>query len=287
MLITMLLLMLFCSQIGLLSYYYPKKITQRIDFVLSHYPADEYPKLYPVCPEKIIRIKNQYLWLNYLCIVIGIGLIINYGIIPEDYKTHLNVLDDIPLLYGMIQYLPIIFLEVLCYKQLKLMRELYQQSSRSAELQPRRLSDYISTSYIILAVVVYLSFIAFEFAINNFSFTQDFIIKLAAVTLANTLFIVMAAVNIYGKKRDPFQSVENRFKQTKFSIASFVFISIFMNLYLMMHSWVNIYQYNYAEIMINTLYFQIIALFMLTTLLNSFKVEEINFESYKKDQPTK
>ena len=99
----------------------------------------------------------------------------------------------------------------------------------------------------------------------------------------NILFIAIGMANLYGKKRDPYQGTEERNKQTKFVFESFVFISIFMTIYLMMHSWANIYELNNLEVLINSLYFQVLALFSIGALLGRFKISEMNFDVYKAD----
>ena len=274
------------SQIWLLSYFYPKQVTRRIDYVLEHCPKETYPKLYPVSVDTIKLIKNSYLALNYLCIAVGLWLIYYFAILPEHPTENLNLLDDLPLLYGILQYLPVLLLEVVCYKQLKLMRELNKKRSRKAELQPRQVFNYIRPGYLVSAVIVYLGYIVFELYINDFSLLSDASIKIATVTGVNLLFISLAARNIYGKKQDPFQSAEDRHKQIKFTVHSFAYISIFMTLFLMAHSWVNANDHQYAEILINSLYFQVIALFSLGVLLSRFKIEEIDFDVYKADANT-
>lgn len=271
----------FCCQIWFISYFYPKQVVRRIDYVLTNYPKNTHPKLYPVTPERIVSIKQIYLWLNYFFITIGILLLVNFSFIETDYASNLHFLDDLPLLYGMSQYIPYIFIELFCFKQLKRMKLLHLSSTRSAQLQPRKLLDYVPKHYLLLASLVYVVFVAFELLINQSGITSEVVIKLTTVTFVNILFIGIALMNIYGEKRNPLQNDDERAKQTKFTLLSLVFISIFMTLYLMAHTWVNLYGYNYAEILINCLYFQFIALYSLGALLGRFKIEEMNFDAYK------
>lgn len=286
MVTTMILLIVFICQIWLLSYMYPRKMMQRVDYVLAHFPRKDYPKLYPMSEEKVRTVKSVYLTLNYLCIVLGVAAIYYFGILPDDYRNNLNVLDDIPLLFGLVQYFPLVLLELLCFKQLKMMRALNTNTKRNAELQPRRITDYISATYLLLIGLTYITFIIAEWFIGGSTFSDDFAIKLASVTGANILFIFITLSNVYGKKRDPFILDSDRFKQTQFSIQTLGFISIFMTIYLMVHSFVNVYQYNYLEVVINSLYFQIIALYTLRSLLGRFNIEQINFDVYKADANT-
>ncbi len=281
MAISIILLAVFICQIWLLSYYYPKQVTNRISYVLEHYTPEQYPKLYPESPEKIQKIKNSYLLLNYLCIFIGLAIIGYYGFIIDDFNNHLNVLDDLPLLFGIVQYLPVIYLELRGCRQLKLMRKLNKVTNRSAELQPRRLFDFIEKKYVVMAAIVYLFYLVFTLFISQFTLNAELGIKLATVTGVNLLFIILGAKNLYGKKRDPLQSHTDRVKQIQFTLQSFVFISIFMTIYLMVHSLLNQYQYSYGEIIINSLYFQVIALYSIGILLKRFNIKDVNFDAYK------
>lgn len=281
MLITILICLVLISQIWFLSYYYPKQVVRRIDFVLTHCPENEYPKLYPISIERIKTIKLGYQYVNHLIAFVGILIFLYFTLAVTDLNNYLNILDDIPLLFGMVQFIPLFILELLGYKHLKLMRQQNTQTNRKAELQPRRLFQFISPIYVFIAFAVYFGFIFFELYISNFTLTFDTIIKLTAVSLVNVMFIVLALKNLYGKKCDPYLDTHERNKQTKFVLQSITFVSIFVSCFLIAHSWVNIYQYNLAEILINSLYFQMIALFSISSLLGRFKIEEINFDVYK------
>lgn len=281
--ISIILLLVVISQVWLLSYFYPKQVIKRINYVLTHCPEHDFPKLYPVPPERINTIKFVYQALNYLLILIGVGLVIYFSYIVPDYKKHINILDDLPLLFGIVQFMPLFILELLGYKHLKLMRQQNTQKNRKAELQPRLLFNFVSPLYLMLAVLTYISFVIYELVLCNFVLNFDAAIKIGTVTLTNIMFIAISMVNLYGKKRDPYQGNEERNKQTKFVLESFVFISIFMTIYLMLHSWVNIYELNNLEVLINSLYFQVLALFSIGALLGRLKVEKINFDVYRAD----
>lgn len=283
---SIILLIVLVSQVWLLSYYYPKQVVKRINYVLTHCPEQDYPKLYPVPSERINTIKFVYQALNYFLIIIGAGLILYFTYMVPDYKKHINILDDLPLLFGMVQFMPLFILELLGYKHLKLMRQQNTQTSRTAELQPRLLFNFISPWHLNLAVLTYISFIIYELFLCNFVLNFDAAIKIGTVTLTNIMFIAIGMANLYGKKRDPYQGNNERNKQTKFVLESFVFISIFMTIYLMMHSWVNIYELNNLEVLINSLYFQVLALFSIGALLGRFKVNELDFDVYKADTTT-
>lgn len=280
--ISIVILLTLLSQIWFLSFFYPKKIIARLDFVLKHCPEKDYPKLYPVSADRIKTIRDIYQYANHFLIVVGLALLAYFIFIVPDFKRHLNILDDIPLLFGMAQFFPLFILELLGFKHLKLMRENNTATSRKAVLLPRRLFNFISPLQLCFAIFIYIAFVLFELFIHDFVLTFDASIKLATVSLVNILFIGLGMANLFGKKRDPYQDNNERNKQTKFVLQSLLFISIFMSIYLMAHSLVNIYELNYVEVMINSLYFQVIALFSVGALIGRLNVEKMNFDVYKK-----
>ena len=81
---------------------------------------------------------------------IGTALLIYFGVFAAENTTN-NYFEGLPLMYGMLQFTPMIFLELLGAKQLKLMRKTDNRTNRKAELQPRRLFNYISPLLFFLA----------------------------------------------------------------------------------------------------------------------------------------
>ncbi|NRA59989.1 MAG: hypothetical protein HRU25_03585 [Psychrobium sp.] len=69
-----LLLMVFLSQIFLISTYLPHKLIKRINSVLREHPQADYPKLYPV-PLNVIE-NNLRLFQRMNVVVLGAGLAI-------------------------------------------------------------------------------------------------------------------------------------------------------------------------------------------------------------------
>jgi len=272
--------LIFISQIWLLSYFYPRKILERIRFVIQNYPPQQYPKLYPQSLDKVERVQKIYKFLNYIILAIGIWLLVGLGMLSNaDNQDNFN--EGIPLMYGMVQFIPMMMLEVLGYKQFKLMKQKDTRTNRKAELQPRRLFAYVSPYLIISAVVMYIFLIAFELYMTQYTITFDFMVKVGSVSLANLLFIGITLFNLFGKKLDPYQATEERIKQTKFAIRSMAFISIFVSFFMVAQTLVNTYELGTVEIMINSLYFQVLAIFSIGRIIKNFKIEDIDFDVYK------
>jgi len=277
---------LFLSQIILISYYYPKQIIKRVDGVLKNFPPESYPKLYPVPVEKVIASKTSYKLLNNIIIVIGLVLLTIHVYISADYVGNKKVAEGLPLMFGMVQFIPFMLLEVSGCRQFKLMRKANKSTSRTADLTPRHLFNYVSPLSVVLAVVLLLAFVSFDLYINNFTITSDLIIKVLTLCLVHALFIGLAIWHLTGKRLDPHQSIEDRSNQTEFSLQSMVSVSIFLSLFLMANSAVDVYQLYSLEIIINTLYFQVIAFFSIGGMLKKTHIDKINFDVYKADNST-
>ena len=275
---------LFLSQILLISYYYPTQIIKRIDGVLKNFPPEDYPKLYPESLEKVIAAKKRYQLLNQLILIIGLVLMGIYAFISTGYDSNKKFAEGLPLMFGMIQFIPFMLLEISSFRQFKLMREANKSTSRSAGLSPRKLFDYVSPIAVISAITLIFVYILFDLYINNFNFTFDIIIKIITLCLVHALFIGLTIRQLTGKRLDPHQTIKDRSQQIEFSLKSMASVSIFLSLFLMANSAVDVYQLGYLEIIINSIYFQVIAFFGIGSMLRTIRLDNIDFDVYKADK---
>jgi hypothetical protein len=275
---------LFLSQIILISHYYPKKIINRIDEVIKNYPPEGYPKLYPESTEKVVAAKKRYQLLNLIIMIIGFILIAIYARMSVDYDSNDKFAEGLPLMFGIVQYIPFMLLELSGFRQFKLMRKANKSTSRTAGLTPRKLFNYVSPISVISAIALVSTYIFFDLYINNFTFTSDFLIKIFTICLVHVLFIGLTVFHLTGKRLDPHQAAKDRTQQTEFSIQSMVFCSMFFSVYLIAGSVVEAYELGHIEIIINSIYFQVIALVGIGGTLRAVRLENVNFDVYKADK---
>jgi hypothetical protein len=275
---------LFLSQIILISYYYPKQIINRIDGVLKKFPPEDYPKLYPESTEKVIAAKIRYKFLNQIILIIGLILMGVHALMSTDYDSNQKFAEGLPLMFGMVQFIPFMLLEISGCRQFKLMRKANRSTSRSAGLAPRKLFDYVSPVAVISAVVLVLAYILFDLYVNDFIFTHDIMIKILTLSLVHALFIGLTIWHLTGKRLDPYQAIKDRSQQTEFSLQSMVSVSMFLSLFLIANSAVDFYQLGYLEIIINSIYFQVIAFLGIGGMLKTIRLDNINFDVYKADK---
>ena len=69
----------FLSQIILMSYYFPNKLLERMQHVLTTYPPTTYPKLYPKSVEQYQMAQLAFKYVNRFILLLG--FLILYAII--------------------------------------------------------------------------------------------------------------------------------------------------------------------------------------------------------------
>lgn len=275
-----LFLIVIFSQLILISYYFPRKIGGRILYLINNYPSSEFPKLYPKSNEYYTKILSNYNFLNSFILALGLVLLgIVFANFPENSQRE-RWDQVIVFAFFMVQFFPILFLEISSFNIFRQMRKTDSRSIRKAELQPRRLFDFISPILLGIVIFVYVAFIIFILYFKRFNYSwfggnMNIIIS----TGAYILFIVIAVWNIYGKKLDPFQSFKDRRRQISLIVNQLAFISIGMILYTTFSIVAHAYELRYLESIFMSIYFQLIAI----VSFRNIQMEDINFEVYKEE----
>ena len=70
-------------------------------------------------------------------------------------------LDDMVSYYFLVQFLPMMVVEISAFNTFKLMRQADSRSTRVAELQPRHLFDFISPIIVAIAIIMWVAFTVF------------------------------------------------------------------------------------------------------------------------------
>jgi hypothetical protein len=273
--------LVFLSQVVMLSYYYPKKISGRIKQLLQDYPASAYPKLYPQSEAKLMAGYVMFRRLNWGMLLLGTLLWLFVMYMLELEVKSPGQLAFVPMLFGLIQAIPYVFLELSNYKQLKVMRELNTQRKRQAELAPRNLFTFISPAKVFAAALLFVICIMALLYFNDFNFTSDLWVLLGSMLLSNGLFVYITINLLYGKKMDPHQSSSDRAKVIRTNLHSFVYTSILISVYFIFNQSVDAFNWHHIEIIFNSLYWQFVIFLGTGTLLRGTRLDAINFEVYR------
>ncbi|MBN4055310.1 hypothetical protein JYU12_01050 [bacterium AH-315-K03] len=275
--------LIFSSQVFLVSYYYPKKYLSRIRYVFDAYPPSKYPKLYPNAIEIEEKRHRLYWNINKGIFALGIILLFVHGLLSSDVSTKYKQAEGLPIFFGMLQFLPLILIDLSRLKQLKLMRKMDLRTTRKAKLQPRRLFDFISPTFIAVVILFNVLYWVVEFLMPGFLFhwDSDAVIRVCSLLACNLLFVGIIIWNLSGKKLDPYQDYDDRIRQIGFTVKSLASTSIAGSVFFVLQIVFDDFDLGYLEILANSLYFQVIAVLSFGAMLRSFKVDKINFDVYK------
>ena len=139
----------FLSQIFLMSFYFPNKLSARMRHVVTTYPPETYPKLYPRPIEHYKMAQLAFKYVNRFIMLLGF-LILFAIMFWVDHSTFADdgfISEAWPAAYGMIQFLPLIAIEFSELSQFKQMREAHSASTRTADLRRRGFTDLVSNIF--------------------------------------------------------------------------------------------------------------------------------------------
>lgn len=277
----------FISQIFLLSFYFPGKILGRVKSVLEMYPASQYPKLYPRPVEDYEKGQRRYRLVNRAVFLLGFVILFALLFVVD----HASFADDgfiseaWPAVYGMIQFLPLMLLEFSEFSHYKLMRKANQDSTRKAELHPRRLTGFVSPAIIGLAVLLYAASILLDLYWHDFviQWDHDTTQRAIVLTVTNLFMAGFGAWHLHGRKLDPHQAFGDRAKQISANLKSILYVSMAMSIFFMTTAADDVYDLDFLDASLLSLYFQVIAFVSIGHMLRSMRLEDVDFEVYRND----
>lgn len=276
----------FLCQVVLISYYIPGKILERMKLVVEKYPPSSYPKLYPVSIEKIERGQRNFRNMNAVIFITGILLVVA-GIFT-DYEVAGDWDNVLLNLFFFLQFSPMLVSEVLAFKYYKLMRNANSDTTRKAELRPRRLFDFVSPRLLGTGIFVYIAFILFAFSAypNQFYLGSKATNMIAVLTCGNLFFAAIILWNIYGKKLDPYQANKDRNRQISLTVKSLIFISIAATVFLMISIIVDVFYLDHLIPTFLSMYYILLAIISFRTLIPALQIDDTDFEVYKEKSAT-
>ena len=269
----------FLSQVLLISFYFPRTVLGRIRHVVQTYPPSSYPRLYPVPIEAVERAQRNYRIMNVLVLAAGLVLVFVGFYSPSEEMLNWDS-DSVLTAYFFLQYSPLIIAGTAGLTYLKLMRKADSRTTRKAELQPRRLFDFVSPALIGLAIFVYGAFVVFILYVRQFEFPWfGGYSNIVAITGGNLLFAGAIAHSLYGKKKDPYQAYEDRIRQIGVAIRTLVWVSIFATTFVAISIALAAFELRHLNPLATSLYLQVIALIS----FRSFRIDDVDFDVYKAD----
>ena len=165
------------------------------------------------------------------------------------------------------------------------MREANAASTRTADLRRRSLSDVVSPALLVVAVLLFAGAILADLFAHDFAPSWEGGTFGRAITLivSNGIMAAIGWWNLTGRKLDPHQSAENRYQRAAVTVKSLLYISMAMSLFIAVTAVDDLYNLDFLDAVIMSVYFQAIALVSVGIPMNNIRLEEIDFDVYKND----
>jgi hypothetical protein len=277
----------FLSQIFVLSYYLPNKLLARMQHVFASYPPETYPKLYPKPAEHYKASHRTFRFASRFILALGFVILfaIMFRVDHSSFADHGYISVFWPAAYGLLQFLPLMAIEISEFSHMKQMKRAHVSSTRTADLRRRGLTDMVSPALLAAAVLLFAGAILFDLYVHDFavSWGHDTVQRALVMTVTNGLLAIVGAWNLYGRKLDPHQTAADRAQRIAVSLKSLLFVSMALSVFIGMTAADDKYNLQPVEAMIMSVYFQVIALLSLGYSLSSLKTEEIDFDVYRND----
>jgi len=266
----------FLSQVILASIYIPSMIVRRMSFVFETYPPSTHPLLYSKPFDEYVRMQQRYRLANR--VIAGIGLLVLAAsmFVPRGRE----LMNAMAFLFFLVQILPLVWIEARVRKELKLMRSLNPRTTRTAELNPRRLFDVLSPALFWTAVLVYLAFWVFIAWFRQFDYPWfgGFINNLI-ITGLNVFFASILLWFMYGKKLNPHQGTGDRMRITRRLATVMCLVSIAVTLYAVITILLSAEDARAFQPFARSVYFQVVILLSVQT----YRVDSLDFDVYRSD----
>lgn len=282
----------FLGQIFYLSIYIPGRVCARVQYIRDHFSPADYPKLYPAVYDSFAEESGKrklllFRGVNYAIALLGVSILV--AMLWSGYQPDIKGGDEVfVLMYFFLQSAPIAYAQWKEYRQYKLMRANYAGKKRSANLAPRRLSDFISPVYVVVAVLAYAGWLIYYLSSREFGVQPESEIYLSVtiITGANILFAGIIARAIAGKKGDPYQAYADQLRQIEATVKVMVLASIGMSVFLTITVLADKYALEILDPVVTSAYFLFCTAAGIGFMMKTLTMEKTDFEVYKGDATT-
>jgi hypothetical protein len=190
-----------------------------------------------------------------------------------------------PLGYGLIQFLPLMALELSEFGHLKQMRKANESTVRKTELTRRGLFDVVSPALFAMTLLFFAGAILFDLYAHDFEIIwgHDTVERAIVLTMTNLMLVGVGAFTLYSRTRDPYQSSADRTRKLSASMRTLFYCSMALSVFFVTAAADDMFDINYLDAVVMSVYFQGVVLLSLGNILRNVKVEDIDFDVYKED----
>lgn len=208
----------------------------------------------------------------------GVVLFVGLAILAHAYWTGQKELlawdtQGTLTVYFLLQLVPFMLMGIKGMKYHQMMRQNDDSSRRTAALQPRKLTDYVSVSLLWLTAISALIMVLTIIYMHYHPF-QGFagLWNLLYMGGLNLFFFVMIFFQIRGKKTDPHQSTHDHSAQIRLISQVLVMGWLAANFFMITNMWMSWRQLHELKDVVQSVYFTLIILLMSQT--NTFEPQD-------------
>jgi uncharacterized membrane protein len=275
----------FLGQIFLISWYFPEKILRRMKYVLKTYPPSQYPRLYPKPIEYYQTGQWAFRLVNRIIIVAGfvILFVMLFVVDHNSFADDGYISEFWPAAYGAVQFLPLMFLEFSECNQFRMMRKANVSTTRTADLSRRGLFGFVSPRLFASAILLIVATLLFDLYVLDFEIRwgRDAVQRAMVLIVTNLLLVVVGVWNLRGRKMNPHQARDDRTRQITTALHSLLYVSMAMSVFFMTQTADDLYDLDFLDATLMSLYFQLIVVLSLGHVLRSLSLENVNFDVYR------
>lgn len=279
----------FLGQIFVSSWFLPRMILRRADRLHEEYPPERYPKLYPGSAASHDVGRTLFLWSSRTVFVLGFALLYCALVVDGGSFAKDGYISEVwPAVYGMIQFMPLVAIELLGFRHFRQMREANTATTRKADLRPRRLFAYVSPALVTLALALMVAVIGFDLYAHDFhlSWSSDAAQQAVVMVLSNVALAVVGLWQLYGRKLNPYQASKDRARQTRAQLTSLLLLSCALSVFMLWQTAGDVFNLHFLDAPAMSLYFQIIVALSIGIVMYSLRFEDIDFNVYSNDSST-
>ncbi len=271
--------LVFISQIILISAYYPSRILSRFNQLTQSHPPEVFPKLYAHSVNRLNATKRLFFALNTLALLIGLVIVAHL------FSNNTLLTSNQLTLFMLLQYLPMLMLELSEKKQLKMMRDANTSSLKTAQLLPRKLLSFVSAKVVVSAALLYILLFSLTLYIEGIQPPwYSGYGNLVAITYVNVFLMALVFWKLYGKKQNPHANEKDRLKEMKALINVIFFTSICASIYSILQVYLN--QFDalvHMQPVVTSVYIQLLAYMGIGYMLRSINLNDVDFNVYRTD----
>lgn len=218
-------LVMFAVQVLVLSVLLPGMLARRVRMVLTRYPVEQFPQLYPEGSGSFAGGFAIYRALNWVAAVVGLTLLAwLYGYMQQpDWRA--GRVAALATVYMAAQFIPLVLLGVTGAKLNRKFKSTFPEDKRRATLRPRGLFDFVSPAVVGLAALGYVMYVTLVLYIGRHPFRgfAGAMINIGIITLTYALMGLFIYLALYGRKRSPLQTQANRLRTIEIGVKGCVY----------------------------------------------------------------